>query len=137
MALCASPQYLEKHGVPSHPSDLAGHAVISYSYWSTRDEWHFDGPQGRVSVKTKPWLHTNSGDTCRTLALEHGGVILQPTFLVKDDLVAGRLVELMPEFRSIEIGIYAVYPTRKHVSAKVRALIDFLGGHFSRMNAGW
>lgn len=64
-------------------------------------------------------------------------MILQPTFLVKDDLLAGRLVELMPEYRSIEIGIYAVYPTRKHVSAKVRALIDFLGGHFSRMNAGW
>lgn len=137
MALCASPQYLEKYGVPRHPSELSGHAVISYSYWSTKDEWHFDGPQGRVSVRTQPWLHTNSGDTCRTLALEHCGVILQPTFLVKDDLLAGRLVELMPEYRSIEIGIYAVYPTRKHVSAKVRALIDFLGGHFSRMNAGW
>lgn len=137
MALCASPQYLETHGVPRHPADLADHAVMSYSYWSTKDEWHFDGPQGRVSVKTRPWLHTNSGDTCRTLALEHHGVILQPTFLVKNDLLAGTLVELMPEFRSIEIGVYAVYPTRKHVSAKVRALIDFLAGHFSRMHDVW
>jgi DNA-binding transcriptional LysR family regulator len=137
MALCASPQYLKTHGVPHHPADLADHAVMSYSYWSTKDEWHFDGPQGRVSVKTKPWLHTNSGDTCRTLALEHHGVILQPTFLVKNDLLAGTLVELMPEFRSIEIGVYAVYPTRKHVSAKVRALIDFLAGHFSPMRDVW
>jgi len=64
-------------------------------------------------------------------------VILQPTFLVKNDLLAGTLVELMPEFRSIEIGVYAVYPTRKHVSAKVRALIDFLSRHFSRMSAVW
>ena len=57
--------------------------------------------------------------------------------MVKDDLLAGTLVELMPEFRSIELGVYAVYPTRKHVSPKVRALIDFLAGHFSQMNAVW
>ena len=52
-------------------------------------------------------------------------------------MLAGTLVELMPEFRSIEIGVYAVYPTRKHVSAKVRALIDFLAGHFSQMHDVW
>lgn len=131
MVLCASPQYLHTHGVPRHPAELAEHAVISYSFWSTRDEWHFDGPQGRVSVKTDPCIHTNSGDTCRAAALAHQGVILQPTFLIGEDLAAGALVELMPEFRSIELGIYTVYPTRKHVSPKVRALIDFLAEHFA------
>ena len=137
MVLCASPQYLLAHGVPAHPDELAAHAVISYSYWSTRDEWHFDGPQGPVSVKTQPCMHTNSGDTCRATALAHQGVILQPTFLVGDDLAAGTLVELMPEFRSIELGIYAIYPTRKHVSPKVRALIDFLAGHFEHARSAW
>jgi len=137
MVLCASPQYLAAHGVPRHPAELAGHAVISYSYWSTRDEWHFDGPEGRVSVKTDPCMHTNSGDTCRAMALAHQGVILQPTFLIADDLAAGTLVEVMPEFRSLELGIYAVYPTRKHVSPKVRALIDFLGERFARTGPGW
>ena len=137
MVLCASPQYLSAHGVPVHPAELAAHAVISYSYWSTRDEWHFDGPQGHVSVKTQPCMHTNSGDTCRAAALAHQGVILQPTFLVGDDLAAGLLVELMPEFRSIELGIYAIYPTRKHVSPKVRALVDFLAGHFERAPSAW
>lgn len=130
MVLCASPAYLLAHGRPVHPADLAAHAVISYSYWSTRDEWHFDGPQGPVSVRTRPCMHTNSGDTCRAAALAHQGVILQPSFLVGDDLAAGTLVELMPEFRSIELGIYALYPTRKHVAPKVRALVDFLAGHF-------
>jgi DNA-binding transcriptional LysR family regulator len=137
MALCASPQYLAASGVPRRPDELAAHAVISYRYWSTKDEWHFDGPQGPVSVKTQPCMHTNSGDTCRAAALAHQGVILQPTFLVGDDLAAGTLVELMPEFRSIELGIYAIYPTRKHVSPKVRAFIDFLTQHFDKAHTNW
>ncbi|MCW3478328.1 LysR family transcriptional regulator [Neisseriaceae bacterium JH1-16] len=137
MVLCASPQYLAAHGVPDHPAELADHAVISYSYWSTKDEWHFDGPAGPASVRTNPCMHTNSGDTCRAAALAHQGVILQPGFLVGDDLASGALVELMPEFRSIELGIYAVYPTRKHVSPKVRVLIEFLAEHFARAAPRW
>ena len=137
MALCASPAYLARHGTPLHPGELARHSVISYSYWSTKDEWRFEGPQGPVSVKTQPCMHTNSGDTCRAAALAHQGVILQPTFLVGKDLTDGGLVELMPQYRSIELGIYAVYPTRKHVSAKVRALIEFLAQHFSGRGTSW
>ena len=137
MVLCASPQYLKLHGTPMHPSELVDHAVISYSYWSTKDEWHFTGPLGAVSVKTNPCIHTNNGDTCRAAALANQGVILQPSFLVGDDLAAGTLVELMPEFRSLELGIYAVYPTRKHVSPKVRALLDFLTHHFSQPGMTW
>ena len=137
VVLCASPRYLETHGTPRHPSELAAHAVISYSYLATRDEWHFDGPQGRVSIGTAPWLRTNNGDSCRTAALGHHGVILQPTFLVNDDLVAGTLVELMPEYRSVELGIYAVYPTRKQVTPKVRALIDFLAERFAPQITLW
>jgi len=137
MVLCASPQYLKLHGTPKHPGELADHAVISYSYWSTKDEWHFKGPLGPVSVKTNPCIHTNNGDTCRAAALASQGIILQPSFLVGDDLASGALVELMPEFRSLELGIYAVYPSRKHVSPKVRALIDFLTSHFSQPGMTW
>jgi DNA-binding transcriptional LysR family regulator len=90
-----------------------------------------------VSVRTRPCIRTNSGDTCRIAALAHQGVVLQPLFLVGDDLAAGRLVELMPEFRSGELGIYAVYPTRKHVSPKVRVLIDFLTRCFAGHRAAW
>ncbi|PUE23488.1 LysR family transcriptional regulator [Limnohabitans sp. JirII-29] len=131
MVLCASPKYLKTHGTPKHPSELAAHSVIAYSYWSTKDEWEFTSPKGKVRVKTQPTIHTNSGDTCRAAALAHQGVILQPTFLVGPDLAAGTLVELMPEFQSLELGIYAVYPTRKHLSAKVRMLLDFLTAHFA------
>ena len=137
MVLCASPTYLERHGTPQHPGDLAGHEIISYSYWSTKDEWRFDGPRGPVSVKTTPCIHTNNGDTCRAAALMHQGVILQPTFLVGRDLADGSLVELMPEYRSIELGIYAVYPTRQHVSAKVRVLIEFLAARLAGRGPSW
>ncbi|MDD2880713.1 MAG: LysR family transcriptional regulator [Rhodoferax sp.] len=137
LVMCASPQYLAAHGMPTHPSELAQHEVIAYSYWSGRDDWRFDGPQGQVSVTTRPCIRTNSGDTCRAAALAHQGVILQPTFLVGSDLAAGTLVELMPLFRSGELGIHAVYPTRKHVSAKVRMLIDFLAGQLAGRGPSW
>ena len=137
MVLCASPGYLRERGTPANPSDLAQHSVIAYSYWSTGDEWHFEGPKGHVTVATRPCMHTNSGDTCRAMALADQGVILQPTFIVGEDLASGALVELMPQFRSLELGIYVVYPTRKHVSLKVRALIEFLVGAFEETGFAW
>ncbi|WP_338033670.1 LysR substrate-binding domain-containing protein [Leptothrix cholodnii] len=71
-------------------------------------------------------MRSNSGDTCRSIALAHGGIVLQPTFLVGAELMSGALVEVLPQFRSMELDVYAVYPTRKHVTPKVHMLIDFL-----------
>lgn len=130
MVLCASPTYLQRNGTPAHPSDLVRHTAISYSYWSTGDEWHFTGPQGVVSVRTNSRIHTNNGDTCRRAALAHQGIILQPDFMIGDDLRRADLLELMPEYVSVELGIYAVYPTRKHLPLKLRRLIDFLVEQF-------
>jgi DNA-binding transcriptional LysR family regulator len=135
--LCAAPGYLAAHGTPRVPADLASHTVIAYSYRSGGDEWQFDGPDGRVSVRTRPSAHTNSGDTCRAMALADQGVILQPGFLVADDVAAGTLVELMPAYRSVTLGIYALYPTRKFVPPKVRALVDFLAERFAAPPPGW
>src|SRR5512140_376961 len=126
MILCASAAYLESHGTPRQPSELAGHAILAYSLLSTGDAWEFEGPQGPVAVKVEPRMRSNSGDTCRTVALRHQGLVIQPSFLVGDDVKSGALVELMPDYRSIEMGIYAMYPTRKHVLPKVRLLIDYL-----------
>lgn len=125
MVLCATPEYIARHGEPREPGDLAGHLKIAYSYWGG-NEMSFDGPAGEARVRIDPYLTSNNGETCRAAALAHQGIILQPTFLVGDDLAAGRLVELMPEYRTLELGIYALYPTRKHVAPKVRAMVDFL-----------
>ena len=124
--VCASPRYLKEHGTPQHPGELAHHAVLAYSLLSAGDHWRFTGPDGPTSVQVSPRFRSNSGDTCRTGALQHQGIILQPDFLIGPDLAAGALVELMPAYRSPEFGIHAVYPTRKHVAPKVRLLVDFL-----------
>ena len=134
IVLCASPEYLASHGTPSHPAELNDHATIAYRYWSTKDAWLFEGPEGPVNITIKPWVQTNNGDTCRAIALANQGIILHPTFLIGDDLAAGRLVEILPEYRSIELGIYAIYPTRKHIAPKVRALVNFLADQFSVLN---
>ncbi len=130
IVLCASPAYLASHGTPTHPRELAQHRIIGYSYWAGRDEWSFNGPDGTVRVHTMPWIRTNNGDTCRAAALEGQGIILQPDFIVGGDLARGDLVELMPEYRSMESGIHAVWPSRKHLPMKLRRLIDFLVAEF-------
>lgn len=127
--LCASPRYLRRHGTPQQPADLARHALINYSLLATGDTWTLQGPgesPEQVAVKVQARMTTNSGDTCRAVALAHGGIILQPDFLVGDALAAGQLLEVLPEWRALEMGIHAVYPTRKHLSPKVRVLVDYL-----------
>jgi len=128
--LCASRAYLDAHGTPTHPRDLAAHRVVSYSYLATGDVWHFTGPDGPLSVRTTACMHTNNGDTCRIAALADQGVILQPDFLVAGDLKRGDLVELLPGYRAMEWNVYAVYHTRKHLPLKVRRLVDFLVASF-------
>lgn len=126
LVACAAPAYLAAHGAPARPAELARHAVIGYSLFASGDTWSFSGPAGEETVKVQPRMRTNNGDTCRAAALAGQGIILQPSFMVGADLAEGRLVELMPGWRSIALGIYAVYPSRKFLAPKVRVIIDFL-----------
>ena len=132
LVLFATPEYLRRHGAPTHPADLAHHPVFTYKLLSTGEQWHFDGPEGAVSVKVTPRLRSNSGDTCCEAALQHQGLVLQPSFLVGAHLHTGRLVEVMPAYRSVELGIYAVFPSRKQLATKVRRLVDFLVASFQQ-----
>jgi DNA-binding transcriptional LysR family regulator len=134
LLLCASPGYIKKHGKPKHPAELPEHPILAYSLLATGDQWSFDGPDGSVSVTVKPVMWTNSGDTCITVARNGKGLVLQPSFMVSADLQSGALVELMPRYRSVEFGIFAVYPTRQYVSPKVRAMIDFLSKEFKTVS---
>lgn len=129
LIVCASPDYLAARGTPAHPRELADHAVIGYSYWSTGDDWSLRGPDGVVSVRTRPRLRSNNGETCRASALAGQGVVLQPAFLVGDDVDAGRLVALFPDYAAGDLGVHAVYPSRRHVAPKVQALVTWLRDH--------
>jgi DNA-binding transcriptional LysR family regulator len=132
LVLCASPQYLKKKGKPKHPSELTEHDAIGYSNWSAGDRWGFTGSQGEVSVKIRSRFYANNGETCVAVARAHGGVILQPSFLVSDAISSKQLIELMPAYQALTLGIYAVYPSRRHISPKVRAMIDFLVEQFKQ-----
>ena len=134
--LCASPGYLRSAPALAHPSNLAAHAVMAYAWWSGGDSWQFTGPDGATAdVNVRPRLRTNSGDTCRAAALADQGVIYQPAFLVGPDVRAGRLVELLPGWRGPSLDIHAIYPSRTHLSGKVRAMVDFLAAAFDQ--PGW
>jgi len=129
MILCASPKYIKQSGAPKSPSDLAQHRVISYSLLSSGDLWSFtkvNSPVESASVRVSPQMHSNNGDTCRAAALEGQGIVLQPDFIVGSDVRAKRLVRLLPHWQASELGIHAVYPSRRHLSAKVRLLVDYL-----------
>lgn len=126
LVLCATPEYLRRHGAPAHPADIARHAVFSYTLLAMGEHWVFEGPQGPVNVEVTPRMRSNSGDTCCAAALQHLGIVLQPSFMVGNYLRSGALVEILPDYRSLELGVYAVYASRKHVTTKVRVLIDFL-----------
>ncbi|MYM28239.1 LysR family transcriptional regulator [Duganella sp. CY15W] len=125
--LCASPDYIQQHGMPQTPSDLLRHTCIGYSYAASADEWQMLDASGQPhAVKVRCAMHTNNGDTARAAALGGLGVIWQPTFLVGDDLRAGRLQRVMPDYQMPDMDVLAVYPSRRHLSAKVRVMIDFL-----------
>ena len=120
LVLCAAPRYLKRRGTPQHPSELAQHDILGYSLMAMGDQWQFIGPDGPVNAKVRPRMWSNNA-----------GIQLQPTFLIDQELASGRLVEVLPEFRSAELGIYAVYPSKKFVLPKVRVLVDFLMEKFA------
>lgn len=129
LVLCASPEYLRRHGTPAHPDEITRHTVLSYTLLASGDTWYFDGPGGQadaVSVKVTPAMRSNSGDTCVAAALAHQGIVLQPSFMVGQYLRSGALVEVLPGYRAAVLGIYAVYPSRRHLLPKVRMMVDFL-----------
>jgi DNA-binding transcriptional LysR family regulator len=125
-ALCCSPGYLEAHAPPVRLSDLADHNFLRFAFYPF-DEWRFTGPGGEpASVRVSGNLLATSAETLRIAALSSRGVFLAPGFVIAEDLEAGRLVPILPEYRPIEFAIHAIYPHRHHLSAKVRGFIDLL-----------
>lgn len=128
--VCASPAYWAERGIPAHPRELARHNCLIYAYLPAQNDWRFHGPGGTVTVRVNGNLKANNGDVLREAALAGLGVCLAPTFLVGDDIRAGRLQAVLDAFADESLAIYAVYPHRRHLSAKVRAFVDFLAGRF-------
>ncbi len=127
MVVCGTPEYFQKHGEPGTPADLERHNCLSYSVSAAQGHWVFTSADGRRhSVKASGNVRANSGDTLRAATLSGIGVMLLPTFVVGQELSDGRLRAVLTDYQTQEWGVYAVYPSRRHLSAKVRAFVEFL-----------
>jgi len=135
LLVCASTGYLAAHGTPQVPEDLAGHNCFTYEYVSPREHWRFRDPAGRErAVRVKGNLHSNNGELHAEAAAGGVGIALEPDMILMPYVRAGRLVPLLGEFLPPPMPIYAVYASRKHLSAKVRLFVDFL---VERLGESW
>ena len=131
LVACASPAYLERHGTPAHPDDLAGHNCFTYAYSSAKDHWRFRDPSGRViEAHVSGSIHTNNGEMSAAIAEQGVGITLEPDFMLAAGIASGRLVRILEDYAPPATNIYAVYPSRRHLSAKVRTFVEFLVREF-------
>jgi DNA-binding transcriptional LysR family regulator len=129
--LCASPEYLQTHGIPAMPSDLAGHNCLIYTYGSRQSLWRFFDPSGNEDVvRISGRFLSNNGDALLSLALKNAGVLFVPQYIVEKPLREGRLVRLLSKYTTPQTPVNAVYPHTQYLSAKTRAFIDFLASRF-------
>ena len=128
----ASPDYLARRGTPAQPADLADHDCLVYSNVPESRVWGYTDARGRwQAVRGRRRLRVNNGDFLREAAIAGAGVAIEPTFIVHRAIADGRLVPILTDVAWPEIGAYAVYPQTRHLSARVRAFIDFLAERFA------
>ena len=130
--LAASPAYLERHGIPRLPDELKRHRLLVYNLANHPFEWRLTRDDVFVSVHVRGVLEANDGQVLRAAAHHHLGILMQPTYIIQDDLVAGRLVRVLEEWELQRLTINIAYPTRHHLPAKVRCFVDFLVEQFAR-----
>lgn len=132
--VCAAPAYWERRGRPEHPRDLGGHDCLIYSYLERPEDWRFARDGEEASVRVAGPLRANNGQILLEAAVAGAGVLLSPTFIVADALADGRLEAVLSPWCTEDVGIHAVYPHARHLSAKVRTFVDFLAAELGNRN---
>ena len=123
--LCCAPGYLKWFDEPKTLSDLARHNCLRFAFYPYGDEWRFEDADGEiVTQRVKGTLRSNSAEALRIAALESAGILLGPSFLIAEDVKAGRLVRLIPDHQPVPFAVNALYPHRKLIAAKVRLFLD-------------
>lgn len=125
----ASPAYLERHGTPQVPADLAAHNCLRFNFLANRDEWIFRDPETGENFAQRIGgnMLGNNGPTLRRLCLDGLGLIRSGRFQVERDITEGRLVPVLERFNPRDIEtIHAVFAGHGHLAARIRAFIDFL-----------
>lgn len=129
----ASPGYIAKHGMPKAPADLADHNCLRLSTVEKWNEWKFKGDNGSELVRVTGNFEANSADAVYHATLAGMGISRISTYLVNDDIAAGRLLHVLPGHVQTSSAIYAIYPERRNMAPKIRSFLDFLTGHFGKV----
>ena len=124
--LVASPAYLERRGSPASPAELSAHECVLFTVFAKPREWKLIGPEGPVSVSVSGRITTNNIDVVLAAARQGLGVTVGATLSVGPALLAGELVRILPDYEFEQTAIFAVYPSARQLSTKVRAAVDFL-----------
>lgn len=124
--VCASPRYLEKHGVPREPAELARHAIVAASPVSPSVEWRFGAGKQSVTAKIKPRLSVTSNDAAIRAALLGFGITRLMSYQVADHLAAGRLERVLVAREPPPLPIHVIHVEGRQASAKVRGFVDLL-----------
>jgi DNA-binding transcriptional LysR family regulator len=123
--LCASPEYIGKYGIPLSLSELNKHSCLL----GTLDYWHFTDSARERNLRVSGRLRYNSGVSLADAALKGLGIVQLPDYYVQEYLKSGELVSVLDNFREPDGGIWAIYPQNRHLSPKIRLLVDYLAEH--------
>ncbi len=135
--LCASPDYIDRYDRPNTPAELSGHNCVLYSYSSDADKWTLIGEGGPVTVTVSGSYKVNNSEALLEALREGVGIGRLPTFVAGPDLKAGRLVKLFESYRIPEFTLYAVFPEREYLPAKLRVFLDFAIEYFGGDEPYW
>ena len=129
--LCASPAYVAEHGAPVHPADLVQHRCILIGD-QRRADWRFSSGGEEHTVRVTASIVTNDGEAAHTLAAEGAGIAVKSIWDVGDDLLAGRLVRVLPGHSVSAAPLHAIYPHSQHLAPRVRVFVDYVRDRLQR-----
>ncbi|MGK7888008.1 MAG: LysR family transcriptional regulator [Leptolyngbyaceae cyanobacterium] len=125
--LCASPSYLEQHGIPKEPADLHQHTCLQYGYLATGQHWRLTGPDDTTqSVLVRCRYYSNNGEVLREAAIKGIGIALLPLFMLQPAIRDGALQVVMSDYCAPPITAFLAYPPSRHLSTKIQLLTAFL-----------
>jgi DNA-binding transcriptional LysR family regulator len=127
----ASPAYLKRHGQPTTLEDLAHHDILTYSLMPAPNIWEFKKDGKQSSVKFNPRLSCDSAELEAAMAIKGIGITRLPLFCCQQAIDKGELKIILDDYDQHELGMYAVFPHRQYLTAKVRAFVDFLVDQFA------
>lgn len=133
MTVCASPEYLAKHGVPEHPNDLTQHNCLIDGNARFGRHWPFIDNGKPFSVEVHGNFQANSPASMIKMVASGLGISMCPYYVMSKHVIDGTVIPLFEKMEAIEYGVYAIYPHRKHLSKRVRTLVDFLAQKFRNM----